>query len=58
MVNTRHQTPQGQSIAKHETLLQNIQVEQLNVTQRGPMAPAAKRPFLLFVEETSSLPVC
>ena len=26
-VNTRHQTPQGQSVAKPETPLQNIQVE-------------------------------
>ena len=27
MVNPRHQTPQGQSVAKPETSLQNIQVE-------------------------------
>ena len=27
VVNTRHQTPQGQSVAKPETPLQNIQVE-------------------------------
>ena len=27
VVNSRHQTPQGQSVAKPETLLQNIQVE-------------------------------
>ena len=27
MVNPRHQTPQGQSVAKPETPLQNIQVE-------------------------------
>ena len=27
VVNPRHQTPQGQSVAKHETPLQNIQVE-------------------------------
>ena len=39
MVNPRHQTPQGQSVAKPETPLQNIQVELLNVTLRDPMAP-------------------
>ena len=27
VVNPRHQTPQGQSVAKRETPLQNIQVE-------------------------------
>ena len=27
VANTRHQTPQGQSVAKPETPLQNIQVE-------------------------------
>ena len=32
VVNPRHQTPQGQSVAKPETPLQNIQVEYLDVT--------------------------
>ena len=32
VVNPRHQTPQGQSVAKPETPLQNIQVELLDVT--------------------------
>ena len=32
VVNPRHQTPQGHSVAKPETPLQNIQVEQLDVT--------------------------
>ena len=32
VVNPRHQTPQGQSVAKLETPLQNIQVELLDVT--------------------------
>ena len=32
MVNPRHQTPQGQSVAKPETPLQNIQVAWLDVT--------------------------
>ena len=36
VVNPRHQTSQGQSVAKPETPLQNIQVELLDVTQRGP----------------------
>ena len=35
MVNPRHQTSQGQSVAKPETPLQNIQVEQLGVTKKG-----------------------
>ena len=39
VVNPRHQTSQGQSVAKPETPLQNIQVEKLDVTSRGPMAP-------------------
>ena len=39
VVNPRHQTPQGQSVAKPETSLQNIQVQSLDVTYRGPMAP-------------------
>ena len=33
MVNPRHQTPQGQSNAKPETPLQNIQVEYNNVAR-------------------------
>ena len=32
VVNPRHQTSQGQSVAKPETPLQNIQVELLDVT--------------------------
>ena len=32
VVNPRHQTPQGQAVAKPETPLQNIQVEWLDVT--------------------------
>ena len=32
VVNPRHQRPQGQSVAKPETPLQNIQVEKLDVT--------------------------
>ena len=32
VVNPRHQTSQGQSVAKPETPLQNIQVEQQDVT--------------------------
>ena len=31
-LNPRHQTPQGQSVAKPETPLQNIQIELLDVT--------------------------
>ena len=38
VVDPRHQTPQGPSVAKPETLLQNIHVELLDVTERGPMA--------------------
>ena len=37
--NPRHQTSQGQSTSKPETPLQNIQAEQPDATQRGPMAP-------------------
>ena len=32
VVNLRHQTPQGQSVAKPETPLQNVQVELLEVS--------------------------
>ena len=32
VVNPRHQTPQGQSVAKPETPLQNILVEKLDMT--------------------------
>ena len=37
VVNPRHQSSQGQSVAKPETTLQNTQVELLDVTKRGPM---------------------
>ena len=36
MVNPRYQTPQGQSVAKPGTLLQNILDGNLNMTQRSP----------------------
>ena len=43
MVNPRHQTPQGQSVAKPGTLLQNILDGNLNMTQRSPKVTCSGR---------------
>ena len=43
MVNPQHQTPQGQSVAKPGTLLQNILDGNLNMTQRSPKVTCSGR---------------
>ena len=37
VVNTRHQTPQGQLVTKPEIPPLNIQIEKINLTLRSPM---------------------
>ena len=54
MVNPRHQTPQGQSVAKPRTLLFDILVENLNLTRRIPIVISWHVQFNILKDDVST----